>query len=235
MGKGEGDRQTKGNLTETAIKSVLIVDDHPLVQAGLSQVIEHEPDLEVCATAERADQALAAVEQHSPDLLLLDSCLGGENSCQVLKQIKATRPDLPVVIVSVCCDPPPVERAIRAGARALVTKGESPGAVIAAVRCVLEGGIYMPEEMVLNIVKKSTGNNRGTVDRTSVESLAGRELEVYELLGAGMSTQEIASQLNLSERTIQTYERRIKSKLNLHSWLELVHHATLFVTGSHGE
>lgn len=212
------------------MNKIIIVDDHPLMRKGLAMTIETEPDLKVVAQASNAEEGLEALEEHDPNLAIVDISLPGMSGIELIKHIHAIKPDLGVLVVSRHDESLYAERAIRAGARGYVMKLEAAQVIVKAIRRVLSGGIYVSEEinerLLLGMV---TG--RKTLAQSPLEILSDRELEVFELTGRGNSTREIAEQLHLSVKTVESYRARIKTKLNLNTAAELMQHAVQWVEG----
>jgi len=202
----------------------LIVDDHPIVRQGLSELINQEDDLVVCAEAEDAHQALNAIKDNQPDMLIVDIALPDTSGLELIKDITARYPDLPVLALSMHDESLYAERAMRAGARGYIMKQEATEEVIAAIRKVFAGQIYaserMKEKMVRKLVKGPTQQAASPIDR-----LSDRELEVFLLIGQGYGTRQIAKKMYLSVKTIETYRAHIKEKLDLKDSNELLRYA----------
>ena len=206
----------------------MIVEDHCIFRIGLEALITQEDDLEVCGYAESATNAWKEIPVLKPDMLMVDISLKGKNGLDFVKEIHEYDRDLPILVLSMHDESLYAERAFHAGARGYIMKQETSESVIEAIRSVLEGKIYASEELTINIMSKLLGHSKiGSAPpvHTPVHSLSDRELEVFRLLGEGLTTKEIASRLNLSIKTIGTYRERIKQKLNLRHSAELVRHA----------
>ena len=204
-------------------KKVLIVDDHPLLRDGLAKVLNQQPDLAVCGEAGNAREGLAAVEQRSPDVVIVDLTMDGGGGLELIKDIHAKDSGLPVLVLSMHHENQYAERAARAGARGYVMKREPVGSVVAALRKILDGRVAFSEEIVGRLLG-TTGR-----DRSDADLLSDRELEVYRLLGNGLGTRQIAAQLHLSPSTVETYRAGIKQKLGISDATELVARAARFV------
>ena len=203
---------------------ILIVDDHPLFREGLGQMIDRNPDLMVCGEAADAAQALTAIAELKPDLALVDITLGGSNGLDLIKVIKEKFADLPVLVVSMHEESLYAERALRAGAMGYVMKHEPAKTVRTAITKVLGGDIYLSERMSSTMLSKlMRGKNEPPV--SPLEKLSDRELEVFQMLGQGKGTRQIAEELNLTIPTINSFRNRIKEKLQLKSATELMLHA----------
>ncbi|HWX19555.1 MAG TPA: response regulator transcription factor [Candidatus Binatia bacterium] len=203
---------------------LLIVDDHPLFREGLRQIIERDADLIVCGEAADATEALQAIPQLKPDLVLVDISLGSGNGIDLVKAIKNQYDELPVLVVSMHDESLYAERSLRAGAMGYVMKHEPGKTVKAAIHKVLSGEIYLSEKMSSSVISRFM---RGQGDRPSspLELLSDRELEVFRLLGQGKGTRQIAQDLSVTITTINSFRNRIKEKLHLKSATEVMLHA----------
>lgn len=205
-------------------KKILIVEDHPIFRWGLSELINQEPDMVVCGDATDAAGAWKAIERLKPDLIIADITLENSDGIDLTKEVTRRNKGIPVLILSMHDQFLYAERALHAGARGYIMKQEAMENVVTAIRQVLAGKIYLNEkvkdQILFNLADRPAGNNRSPLDR-----LTDRELEVFRMIGKGFSTREIASKLHLSIKTIGTYRERIKEKLNLKHANELVRHA----------
>jgi len=193
---------------------VLVVDDHPLFRKGVVQLLSDEPDIEVRAQAGSSKEALDALRRHRVDLAVVDISLeGGSNGIELTKAIRAERPHLPVLILSMHDETLYAERALRAGARGYVMKREALDQFIIAVRAVLQGEIFISPVMSNRMVYDHI--HGGDYSRSPVDRLSDRELEVLQLIGKGHDMRDIAKGLNLSSKTVETHRAHIKEKLNL--------------------
>jgi len=206
---------------------VVIVDDHPIVRAGLAALIDAEPDLEVCGHAEDAREALRVVDSVRPHLVLVDLSLKGTSGLELIKQL-VDRP-VKVLVVSMHDEATWTERALSAGALGYVHKSEATRDIVQAIRRVMSGRPYVSESISERMLQRMVGS--GTRERidSSVDALSDRELEIFERIGQGMTTQQIGDVLCLSPKTVQTYRQRIKEKLGLDSAAELSTEATRWV------
>lgn len=195
-------------------KRVLVVDDHPLFRKGVVQLLHDEPDLAVIAEASNNNEALGAIRKHNLDLAVVDIGLeGSTNGIELTKNIRAEKPKLPVLVLSMHDETLFAERALRAGARGYVMKREALNNFISAVRTVLRGEIFISENMSKRMV---FAHLHGAPDTTSpVEKLSDRELEILQMIGRGDEVREIADQLHISPKTVEAHRARIKEKLNL--------------------
>lgn len=205
-------------------RTILLVDDHPIVRQGLMQMIDHERDLSVCGTAEDSQQALDQVAALQPDLVLLDISLKGCNGIELLKNIKVRYPRLMVLMLSMHDESLYAVRALRAGAVGYVMKQEATERVLTAIRQVLNGEIYLSEKMEKKMMQQLVGG-RSARTGSPLEDLSDRELEVFGLIGQGHGTRQIAEQLHLSIKTVESHRAHIKEKLNLKNANELIQHA----------
>jgi DNA-binding NarL/FixJ family response regulator len=208
-------------------KRVLIVDDHPMMRQGLAQLIENEPDLKVCAEADNASQAMHALATQKADLILLDISLPDKNGLELIKDIQAAKPGLPILVVSMHDEALYAERVLRAGGRGYVMKQEGGKRMLQAIRQVLTGQIFVSEKMSARILEMFSG--RRSVSTSPVERLSDREFEVFQLIGQGKGTREIAQHLHLSIKTVEVHRANIKQKLKLKTATDLVRHAVRWV------
>lgn len=216
---------------EQAKRQVLIVDDHPIFRNGIIQLINHEPDLHVCGEICSAAQALGAVDELKPDIVVLDLSIQGTNGIELMKSIRALHPSLPALMVSMHDESIYAERALRAGARGYVMKAAPSEKVIDAIRRVLGGGIYLSEAIGGRLLDTFLNGRSTNVGSSTVEQLSDREIEVFRAVGEGRGTREIARTLFLSVKTVETHRAHIKEKLQLKTAPELVRAAVEWVNG----
>jgi len=215
----------KKNTAKASQKTrILVVDDHPIVRQGLAQLIEEEPDLEVCAQAEDAPEAMSLIKKLGPDFLIIDISLKETSGMELIKDVKAAYPNLPVLALSMHDESLYAERSLRAGARGYVMKSEATVKVVDAIRKILSGRIYVSENVAAKMMNKIVGA-QPDVGASAIERLSDRELEVFSLIGQGYGTRKIADRLHLSVKTIETYRAHIKNKLNLTDATELLQYA----------
>ena len=200
---------------------IMLVDDHPVVREGLAESINGESDLTVCAEAEDRAEALAAMETARPDLVIIDLTLKNSSGLELIKDIHARWPRVLLLVVSMHDEMLYAERVLRAGAQGYITKQEATRNVLLAIRKVLSGGIYLNEKTASTVLARLTSRSQTRADSIS-DLLADRELQVFEMTGRGFSTREIAAQLCIDAKTVDTYRARIKEKLNLKSSSELL-------------
>ncbi len=203
---------------------VFLVDDHPVVREGMTLLINRESDLAVCGEAEDAHSAAQAVATAKPDVMVVDISLNGPDGLDLLKDIRLRHPDLPVLILSMHDECIYAERALRAGAQGYIMKQEATEKVLVALRRILSGEIYVSERIANRMLQRYIGSS-GTGQPSSVADLTDRELEVFRLIGEGHSTRQIAEELHISVKTVESYQAHIKEKLSLRSARELVQHA----------
>jgi DNA-binding NarL/FixJ family response regulator len=208
---------------------VFVVDDHPIVRQGLSQLINREPDLMVCGEAEDARTALDRVGPSKADILIVDVSLEGPDGIELLKTIRGRDAKLPVLMLSMHDESLYAERALRAGANGYIMKQEATDRVLIAIRQILSGEVYVSDRMAQKLVHQFIGGS-GAGKRTAMEQLTDRELEVFRLIGQGHGTRQIAQELHLSVKTVESYYAHIKEKLSLKNARELVQHAVQWVT-----
>jgi DNA-binding NarL/FixJ family response regulator len=212
------------SVTRVKKKTVFVVDDHPLLRQGLALLINREQDLEVCGEAEEAQTAMREIAAKKPNILIADISLNGPDGLELLKNIRALYPGLPVLILSMHDESIYAERALRARANGYIMKQEATEKVLVAVRRILGGDIYLSDRMANKLLHQYISG--GSADMNSrLSALSDRELEVFRLIGDGCSTRQIAEKLHLSIKTVETYQAHIKDKLSLHSGRELVQHA----------
>jgi len=209
-------------------KSIIIVDDHPIMRKGLASTLETEPGFEVTHQFEKAEDYLEVIEELKPDLLVVDLSLPGMNGIELVKNVKFQNPDQKILVVSRHEETLYAERALRAGAKGYVMKFESSDVLLKAVRKVLNGGLHVSQELSDRLLLSAMSGKKYALE-SPVDVLSDRELEVFELIGRVKSTSEIAEQLHLALKTVETYRSRIKDKLELKNSTELVFHAIKWV------
>jgi DNA-binding NarL/FixJ family response regulator len=205
-------------------KKILVVEDHPIFRLGLSELINQEPDLQVCGEAKDAATAWHTIERLQPDLIIADITLENSDGIELTKEIHKRYRHIPVLILSMHDEFLYAERALHAGARGYIMKQEAMGSVVEAIHQVLEGKLYLSDQVKEHILTHlAAGPSAGP--RSPIERLTDRELEIFRLIGKGLSTRDIADKLYLSVKTVGTHRERIKSKFNLKSANELVRYA----------
>lgn len=213
-------------------RRVLIVDDHPIVRQGLVQLINQESGLMACGEAENAHAALDIIGSTKPDIAVIDISLKSMNGIELLKNLKIQYPKLPVLVLSMHDESLFAERALRAGAKGYIMKQEPPEKLVGAIHKVLGGEIYVSDKMGVKMLHQFV-DGRPDGGGSSLERLSDRELEVFQLIGKGMGTRQIAETLHLSVKTIESYREHIKRKMHLSSGSELVQHAVQWVKNEH--
>lgn len=210
-----------------ATKKVFLVDDHPVVRQGLRMLIEQDPEFIICGESDSAQEALRQLTTLTPDILLTDISLQESNGLELVKDIRQHNPNLPILVFSIHDESVYAERALSAGANGYVMKQEDPDLLLRALHKVLEGNIHLSMKMTSQLLKQLSSNKTcaRTAPTDAVSALSDRELEVFELIGKGLSTRKIAAQLCLSVKTIETYRAHIKQKLNISDSAELTHRA----------
>jgi DNA-binding NarL/FixJ family response regulator len=216
---------TKPQITSQTKKCrVLLVDDHPIVRQGLALLIDREPDLSVCGEAEGAHSAFHAITTLRPDIVVLDISLSGPDGLDVLKEIRTKTASLPVLILSMHDESIYAERAMRAGANGYIMKQEATEKVLVAIRRILQGEVYLSDRLT-NAMLQHYVRGASPASSSPLVNLTDRELEVFRLIGEGHGTRQIADELHLSVKTIESYQAHIKEKLALRNARELVQHA----------
>jgi len=201
---------------------IVIVDDHPIVRKGLTELINGEPDMTVCGESDTAGGGLNVIRAGHPDVAIVDLSLGRDSGLNLVKQIDASQLDVRVLILSMHEETLHAERALAAGARGYIMKHEAMHNLITAIRCVARGKTYVSAQMSERIVARVTGRRTTRDEPAPFDRLTDREREVLALMGRGLGTREVAQQLGLSMKTIETYQARIKEKLGLSNGHELM-------------
>jgi len=218
----------KKTAAKNSISKVFIVDDHPIIRQGLGQLIDNEKDLSVCGQAEDAYEAMKEITKLKPDLIIVDISLRRSNGLELIKNLRQDNPSLGVLVLSMHNETLYAERGLRAGANGYIMKEEAPEKIIHAIRRILGGKIYVSENVATRMLSKLV-NGKAEALSAPIESLTDRELEVFGLIGQGRGTRQIAKELHLSMKTIESYRAHIKDKLNLANAAELVQHAIQWV------
>ena len=207
---------------------LLIVEDHPLFSEGLCQMINRHQAMVVCGEVPDAAAAMRAVAELKPDLVLVDISLEGSNGIDLIKSLKAKYDELPILVISMHDESLYAERALRAGALGYVMKNQPAKIVKAAISKVLGGEIFLSEKMSTSVLGKLWGG-KSEAPSSPIEQLSDRELEVFQMLGEGKPSRQIAEELNLTIPTIHSFRNRIKEKLQLKNSTELMLHAMQWV------
>ena len=218
------------NGTTTSSARILIVDDHPIVRLGIRQMISGERDLEICGEADSADAARQLVASARPDLAIVDLSLAEGTGLALIRALRESGPDLPVLVLSMHDEALFAERVLRAGARGYIMKREAITGLVGAIRQVLAGSIYVSATMAQTVLERI--GQEGAVPAGPLGNLTDRELEVFDLIGRGLRTSEIAEQLGVSVKTIETYRSNIKTKLDLKDATDLIRYAVSWIERS---
>src|SRR6266478_5591491 len=192
---------------------ILVVDDHPLLREALVQLLNRQQNLTCCGQAGTAADAVAAMHAHKPELVLLDLRLGKSDGLELIKSFKAEYPGVAILVVSQFDEALYAERALRAGANGYLMKEEATEEVLIAIRTILDGECYVSRKMAVLVLHKLLKQKPGAPG-IGVENLSNRELQVFQLLGSGSSTRQVAEALHLSVKTIETYRENLKNKLH---------------------
>jgi|SRR6056297_3504957 len=216
-------------------KKIVIIDDHPIVRQGLTELINQEEDLIVCGQADDAHQAMSVIAETKPHIAIVDISLKETSGLELIKDINVRFPDVLVLTLSMHDESLYAERSLRAGAKGYVMKQEATDTVVKAIRKILSGQVYVSDNMAARMVRKVVGGGRVEVGASAIERLSDRELEVFLLIGQGYGTRQIAEKLYLSIKTIETYRAHLKEKLNLESASELLQYAIQWVNSHEKE
>jgi DNA-binding NarL/FixJ family response regulator len=212
------------------VRRVLIVDDHPIVRQGLRRIMENEEDLVVCGEAETVRDARTAIKELNPDVMIVDISLKQGDGIELVRDVRAHYPQLPILVLSMHDETIYAERMLSAGANGYIMKQAASEQFLVSLRRVLDGGIYVSEAVGNNMIQKFAAG-RSYVSANPIDRLSNRELQVLHMIGKGKSTRETAESLNLSIKTVESHRQRIKRKLNLHTGTQLVQYAVNWFTG----
>jgi len=212
-------------------KRIFIVDDHPIVREGLITIINHDKDLAVCGEADEPQEALKAISELRPDVVIVDITLKNSDGIELTKSIKARYPKLPVIVLSIHDESVYAERALRAGAQAYLMKEVVSDNIVTAIRTVLSGEVYVSNTMGKKMLRKLAAGKADTIS-VPMDSLSDRELEIFRLIGQGYKPSKIAKSMHISVKTVETYRARIKEKLNLADADELLRYAIRWVSSA---
>jgi DNA-binding NarL/FixJ family response regulator len=210
---------------ESRKRRVLIVDDHAVLREGLALLINLQSDLLVCGEAGSVSEGLQAATTAQPDIALIDLSLTGGSGLELVKDLKAQHPELPTLVLSLHDETLYAQRALRAGSRGYIMKRAPIPDLLAAMRKVLDGEVYLSETMGSMVVRQTLGDRESPAVGDPLEQLSDRELEVFQLLGEGHGTRDIAEQLGLSMKTVSCYRQNIQTKLHLKDAAALVQRA----------
>jgi DNA-binding NarL/FixJ family response regulator len=214
----------------SAKAKVLIVDDHPVVREGLGMHLSAQPDLEVCGEAEDLPGALALVESARPDVAIVDISLKNSNGIELIRRMKDRLEAVHILVWSMYPENLYAERALRAGAQGYMNKGQATHHVLDAVRAILQGQVYVSGKLANQLLQRLVG--RKAEERLAIDNLSDRELEAFQLIGEGMTTELIAEKMHVSPKTVETFRARIKEKLEISNLSELIQRAAQWVVES---
>jgi DNA-binding NarL/FixJ family response regulator len=215
---------TRAQQNQTRRNRIFLIDDHPIVRQGLALLINREVDLEVCGDAEGAASAMAVLGSAAPDLIILDISLNGPDGLDLLKTIRLKDAHVPVLVLSMHDETTYAERSLRAGANGYIMKQEAAEKVLIAIRRIIGGEVYLSERLTNKMLQQIVRGSDPT-RRSPMAKLSDRELEIYRLIGSGHATRQIADELHISIKTVESYQAHIKVKLSLRTARELVQHA----------
>ena len=219
-----------GVATKRRPRRVLIVDDHPIVRQGLRRLIDQEEDLDVCAEAETVREARAAIREHRPDAIIVDISLKQGDGLELVRDVRAQYPTLPILVLSMHDETIYAERMLSAGASGYIMKQAASEQFLVAVRRVLDGGIYVSDTVSNTMIQRFTSGNP-PVAANPIDRLSNREIQILHLIGKGLSTRETAEALDLSIKTVESHRQRIKKKLTLTTGTQLVQYAVNWFSG----
>jgi len=208
---------------------ILLVDDHPLVLGGYQLMLDAQPDLYVCATAATAGDAMTKAESEQPDLVITDLTLPGRGGIDLIKDLCAALPGIKVLVISMHDEMLYAERALKAGAKGYVMKESENSVMLEAIREVLRGGIYVSARLRAQALDAFAGKRPRGSTVSPIEKLSDREFEVFQLFGRGKTAKEIATQLNLSPKTVSVHRDHIKEKLEFETSAEMIRQAVRWV------
>jgi DNA-binding NarL/FixJ family response regulator len=218
-------------MTQTARARILVVEDHAVVGEALARLINRQKDLVCCGKAESVGAIIPAVLRHNPELVLLDLLIKDEDTTGLIPALVSQFPNLRVLVFSQLDELAHAESVLKAGSQGFVNKQETPGEILTAIRTVLNGEIYLCRKMAARLLHRFVEKNGSAAggNPQSQLSLTPREAQVLQMIGSGRKTSEIAGELNLSVKTVETHRENIKRKLGLQTASELVHHAIEWV------
>lgn len=223
---------SKSSSAVSSKSRIFLVDDHPLVREGLTNLINGQDDLAVCGEAEDSAGAMTGLAETRPDVALIDISLKNESGLELVKKLESEFPLVALIVLSMHDEALYAERALRAGARGYVMKRETTTSMLTAIRRVLEGDVYVSDRVV-SVMARRLGSSRKAAATSPVERLSDRELEIFRLLGQGRTTSQIAEDLGLSLKTVQAYCARAKEKFGVNSLAELLRAAIRWEDATH--
>lgn len=229
-----GKKPARAERSSAVKHSIFIVDDHPLVCAAISGLINQQKDLMVCGTAGNCCTALSAINAARPEVIVVDISLGGRDGLDMIKDLRLRHPKVLIIVFSMHDEALYAARALQAGARGYLMKSVPPEKIVEGIRQILAGKIALSEPMRERLMNQLVGGKDATALASPLDLLSDRELTVFELIGHGFSSRQIAQKINLSIHTVESYRERIKQKLKLHSAPELIQHAVQWVENGKG-
>lgn len=215
-------------MQETDKKRILVVDDHSIVRHGLAMLLQAEPDFTICAEATDYDEALAAVHEHTPDILVVDISLKGKNGLELIRALRADGYKAPVLVLSMHDESVYAQRALKAGAQGYVMKENADENIVDAVRAIAAGEVYVSEDVKQSMLQQVAAPEETNVE-DGIAQLTDREKEIFELIGKGWPTRQIADALKVSVRTVEVHRAHIKKKLGCAEAAQVVREAVKFV------
>ncbi len=218
---------SKSDFSRDEIK-VFIVEDHPIFRSGLAQLIENESGMGVCGESEEHLDALNRIKKIKPDLVIVDLSLKDSSGMELIKDLKLYMPDVKILTISMHDENIYAERVLRSGAKGYIMKQEAPETIITAIRQVMNGRVYVSENIQLQMLNKFV-DGKDSHQSSPLDLLSDRELEVFELIGNGFSTRQISDKLHISIKTVENHRAHIKDKLNISNSIELIRQATIWV------
>ena len=210
---------------------VLLVDDHPIVGRAVAELLSQEPDMSVCAIAHDTPAALKAIGGLNPDIAVVDISLPGTSGLELMGEITASSPKLPVLVFSTHDETLYAERCLRAGARGYLMKDAPPEELVVALRRIINGRVYLSDQMTAAMLARVVKGGACETASSPLERLTNRELEVFRLIGQGFSTRQVAAALSISPKTVESHSAKVKEKLGLHNSVQLQQRAALWVKG----
>lgn len=211
--------------TSTLTSRILIVDDQPIVRQGFAMLLHSQEDLEICGEAADHSQAFQVYDQQRPDLIIVDVTLREGNGLELTKDLVALDPGVKILVCSIHNETLYAERALRAGAKGYINKNAESDTLLSAMRKILDGQCYLSKQMTDRMLVQLASGNKEEWRESPMDTLSDRELEVFEQIGSGITTKQIADKLDLSPKTIETYRENLKQKLKLQNATELTQHA----------
>jgi len=220
--KGEGEQHTEP-------VRVFVVEDHPIMREGIELLVNEEPDMTICGNAERKEGAVEKIKSARPDVAVVDLVLPGRSGLDLIEDLRDQCPEVKIIVLSAHDEQVYAERALHAGAMGYVMKQEHTRKLLEGIRTVLKGEVYVSEQMSSALLRRFVKGGAGADPGTPADVLSDRELQVFRLLGKGLTTREVAEKLKLSVKTIETYREHIKRKLNLKNANQLLQRAIQWV------